>query len=133
MSDDVSNKVRGRPFAPGESGNPAGRPKGSRSAFSAVFIGDLTASWSQHGSTVLDQVAKRDPSRYLGIAASLIPKDVQLSIEARTSALSEADLAILRAIREAIPTANSQQPGEVLNFVLDAVRAYSAKPIIEGE
>jgi hypothetical protein len=73
MSDVVEKPWR---WKPGETGNPAGRPKGSRSAFSAAFIGDLTASWHQHGASVLEQVARRDPSRYLGIASTLIPKDV---------------------------------------------------------
>jgi hypothetical protein len=30
MSDDAARKQRGRPFKPGTSGNPRGRPKGSR-------------------------------------------------------------------------------------------------------
>ena len=129
MSNNNLPKPRPTAFKPGQSGNPAGRPVGSRNAFSAAFIGDMQASWAQHGPTVLDRVARSDPSRYLGVAASLCPRDVSLSIEARTAALSEADLAILRGIREAIPTANSQQPDQVLSFVLDAVRAHSAKTI----
>ena len=41
---EVTNKPRGKPFPPGVSPNPAGRPRGSRNAFSAIFVGDLTAS-----------------------------------------------------------------------------------------
>ena len=129
MSNEITNKPRGKPFPPGVSPNPLGRPKGSRNALSAVFIGDLTASWAEHGPDVLAVVAKRDPSRFLGVCASVLPKDVALSIEQRTSALSEADLAILRAIKAALPDANSQQPGEVFDFVLEAIRAHSAKTI----
>ena len=36
---------------------------------------------------------------------------------------------ILRAIKAALPDANDRQPGEVLSFVLEAVRAHSAKTI----
>ena len=70
-------------------------------------------------------------AEFLGVCASVLPKDVALTIEARTGALSEPDMEILRTIREAIPGANDRQPGEVLNFVLEAVRAHSA-PTIDG-
>jgi Family of unknown function (DUF5681) len=117
-------------WKPGQTGNPLGRPKGTRNQFSAAFIGDMQASWAQHGANVLEIVARKDPSRYLGIASSLIPKDVALSIEARqVGGLDPRDLEILRAIKLALPTANDQQPGEVLNYVLDAIRAHSAKTI----
>ena len=126
MSDVVEKPWR---WKPGETGNPAGGPKGSRSAFSAAFIGDLTASWHQHGASVLEQVARRDPSRYLGIASTLIPKDVQ----ARSSALNEQDLAIFNAIRQAIPNANDRPADEILNYTLEALRAHGSKLVIEGE
>jgi hypothetical protein len=117
-------------FQPGQTGNPNGRPVGSRSAFSAAFITDMQASWAQHGPNVLAQVAKRDPSRYLGVCASLIPKDVSLSIEQRLpGGLSPSDLAIFQAIKAAIPDAGTREPDEVLSFVLDAIRAHGARTI----
>jgi hypothetical protein len=57
----MSNKVRGRPFNPGESGNPLGRPVGSRNQFSAAFIGDMQASWAQHGPA-LAWTMRKSPS-----------------------------------------------------------------------
>jgi len=81
----------------------------------------------------LDQVAKRDPSRYLGVCASLIPKDVSLSIEQRLpGGLSQQDLAIFSAIKSSIPDANTRDPAEVLNYVLEAIRSHAATKIIEG-
>jgi hypothetical protein len=127
----ITSKPRGTPWKPGESGNPAGRPKGSRNAFSAVFVGDLTASWSEHGPAVLDQVARRDPSRYLGVCATVIPRDVAVSIEQRAPGnLDPADWAIvvevMNAVKAALPDANARRPGEVMQFVADAIRAHSA-------
>jgi hypothetical protein len=125
-----SNKVRGRPFQPGESGNVLGRPVGARSQFSANFLRDLAASWSECGPDVLAKVAANDPSRYLAVC---IPRDVSLSIEQRLpGGLSAQDLEVFQAIRQAIPDANDRPPGEVLNYVLEAIRAHSAKTI-EGE
>jgi hypothetical protein len=116
-----SNKVRGRPFQPGESGNVLGRPVGARSQFSASFLRDLAASWSECGPDVLAKVAANDPSRYLAVCRTLIPRDVSLSIEQRLpGGLSAQDLEVFQAIRQA------------LNYVLEAIRAHSAKTI-EGE
>jgi hypothetical protein len=135
----MSNKlVRGRPFLPGESGNLNGRPKGSRTAFSAAFVSDLMVSWAEHGAKILDQVAKRDPVRFLGVAASVCPKDVSLSIQERGNPgnLSNEDWAILtevmQAIKLAIPDAESRPPSEVLTLVRDAIQAHTARTI-EGE
>ncbi len=42
------------------------------------------------------------------------------------------NLAILRAIKEAIPDAGSRSPQEVLEYVRDTLRAAEAKPIEAG-
>jgi hypothetical protein len=133
MNDLVQKKDKPWLWKAGESGNVNGRPKGSRSAFSAAFIGDMQASWATHGASVLDVVARKDPSRFLGVCASIVPRDVALSIEQRLpGGLSSQDLAIFSAIKSSIPDANTRDPSEVLNYVLDAIRAHGAKTI-EGE
>jgi hypothetical protein len=70
-------------WKPGESGNRLGRPVGSRNAFSQALIADVAASWAEHGPKTLEYVAKADPVRYLGVAVSLVPKDVAVSIQAQ--------------------------------------------------
>ena len=67
-------------FKPGVSGNPAGRPKGARSKFSESFIADMHALWDEHGASVLERVARDDPSTLLRVAASLMPKDISLTV-----------------------------------------------------
>lgn len=126
--------VRGKPFIPGESGNPNGRPLGARSQFSNSFLRDLAASWSDCGPDVLARVAASDPSRYLAVCSTLIPRDVQVSIEQQhPGGLSPDDwqlaCSVFQAVKEALPNANSRQPGEVLKFVADAIRSAAAKTI----
>jgi len=90
---------------------------------------DLSASWSQDGATVLQRVAKENPSSYFAVCARLLPSDVSISIQAQAPALDARDLSILRAIRDAIPGANELSPDAVLEFTLKAIRAYDAKVI----
>ena len=134
MSDLVQKKEKPWLWKTGESGNVNGRPKGSRNAFSAIFVGDLTATWAQHGPDVLRKVAIQDPSRFLGVCASVLPKDVALTIEQQTPGnLDPADWAIvmevMSAVKQALPDANARPAGDVLAFTLDAIRAHSAKVV----
>lgn len=122
----------------GQSGNPNGRPVGTRSAFSREFVADLTATWREYGASVLQKVARSDPTRFLGIAASIVPKDVALTIEQQSpGGLDPADWAliteVLGAIKQAIPDVADRKPGEVLELTLEALRSHTAKPAIEGE
>lgn len=90
---------------------------------------DLAASWGQSGATVLQRVAKENPSSYFAVCARLLPSDVAVTIQAQAPILDASDLAILRAIKQALPNAGQCEPGQVLQHVLDAIRAHRAKVI----
>src|SRR6516165_9879262 len=121
--------VRGRPFPPGVSGNPNGRPVGSRTAFSGAFMRDLAEVWAEHGKDTMLRTAKSSPETFFATCARLLPKDVELTIRQHYSGLDESDLSILRAIRDAIPNANAMTPEAVLQFTLDAIRSHGAQLI----
>lgn len=83
------------------------------------------------------QTATLEPAKFVAICASLIPKDVQVSLSARLPGGLEPDdwpiaLAVFGAIKDALPDANKRPPAEVLNFVLDAIHQAGAK-VIESE
>jgi hypothetical protein len=65
-------------FVKGQSGNPAGRPLGSKHKISEKFISALTADFEQHGETVISQVRADKPEQYLKIVADLVPKDFNI-------------------------------------------------------
>lgn len=67
-------KVVGRPFQPG---NP-GRPKGSRNKLNEAFVADFFAAWEEHGKDALIKVAQEDPSTFVRVAASLLPRQVKV-------------------------------------------------------
>lgn len=65
-------------FKPGQSGNPAGRPKGSRNKLSEDFTDALYQDFRQHGVKAIADTREKDPATYVKVIASLLPKEVEL-------------------------------------------------------
>ena len=119
-------------WQPGVSGNLNGRPPGVgvRNQFTAAFLSDLRDVWAAHGKDVMTRTAKLEPSVFFATCARILPKDVAVSIEQQyPGGLDATDIAILRAIKEAIPGADSMAPHEVLSYVANTLRAANAKVI----
>jgi hypothetical protein len=119
-----------QPWKPGQSGNPNGRPPGSRNAFSNALMADFADVWREHGRETVLHCALKSKEMFFATCARLIPRDVALTIETQLpGGLQPDDIAILRAIKAALPGAGEQEPTAVLNHVLEAVKQYSAKTI----
>jgi len=65
-----------KPFKPGQSGNPAGRPKGARSKLGEAFIDALLADWKVNGVEALVAMREEKPADYVKVVASLLPKEI---------------------------------------------------------
>jgi hypothetical protein len=106
-----------------------------RQSFVAKLVGDHASAWSDHGKAALDALAKEDPKAFVDSCSRFVPKDVALTDQQHNGWLDPADQAILREILLAIKAsdldANNRPPGEVLAFVLEAIRLHMARPIEE--
>jgi len=74
------HRVIGVPWKPGQSGNPAGRPRGSRGKLSENFLTDLHDAWQQHGPNALARCAEQKPDAFCRIVADLLPRNVSVDV-----------------------------------------------------
>ncbi len=65
----------------GQSGNPKGRPKGSRDTINKAFIDAVAADFEVHGPDAVKAAREKNPMEYLRMIAGLIPKEGTLRIE----------------------------------------------------
>ena len=67
-------------FKLGQSGNPGGRPKGSRNKLSEDFFQDLYDVWQAFGKPALETMAMLYPAEFVRLVASLMPKEPEATI-----------------------------------------------------
>ena len=106
----TAEKQRGRPFQPGESGNPFGRPKGSRNKLAEAFIADVYADWLEHGILALVRVREKQPAAYLRVVASLLPQHIEVSDDVGLLSDDELD-ARLKLVEAALAESDGIQAG----------------------
>jgi hypothetical protein len=80
MPDQTGQKQAETKFKPGQSGNPKGRPAGSRNKLGEEFIEALQADFKDHGKEAIIKVRTEKPDQYLKVIASIVPKDLNVNV-----------------------------------------------------
>lgn len=108
------HRVVGRPFKPGQSGNPAGRPRSARSRHTENFLQTFADDFELHGTAVIEKVRTEQPAVYLKIASDLLPRrlDVDLAVEHTVDAER-----VLLDFRRAVELLQSDRPTPPLKVV----------------
>src|SRR5262245_19429828 len=96
LTDNTEKKLRNlRPFKPGQSGNPNGRPKGARNRLGTQFLEALEADFIKFGTQAIDVVREKKPETYMRVVADLLPKEANINVDA-----SEAFVELWRRISD---------------------------------
>jgi hypothetical protein len=133
VNEQVKNKAATL-WKPGESGNPLGRPLGSRNKLSEAVIQDIAADWAIGGAETIARVRMTDPATYFRVVASILPKDVLVNVQQSTPSNLDPDewrvmVDLVRLIKASAPEGSQALPSEIVPAIEETVRAHFAKPI----
>ncbi len=67
-------------FKPGQSGNPAGRPKGAKSKLQEDFLRDVRDAWEERGPAAIQGMIEQKPHEFVKMVAGLMPKELSLKV-----------------------------------------------------
>jgi hypothetical protein len=95
-------------WQPGQSGNPAGRVRGSRNKLSEEVICALLRDFREHGQKAIAKVRRTQPAAYLKVLALLVPREHKVQ---RSNPLKDLTDEQLEAMIEYIETSLAAQAG----------------------
>jgi hypothetical protein len=70
-----------KPFKPGQSGNPGGKPVGARNELSAAFLRAVIADFNANGADAITKLRTESPVKYCELIAGLLPSEANVSVK----------------------------------------------------
>ena len=117
-------------WQPGQSGNLAGRTRGSRNKLSEAVICALLRDFSKHGEKAIAKVRRDQPGVYLKVIALLIPREHKVEHRNRVKELSDEQLEAMVEYLETSLEAQARGSVRVIEGTIEplAATAHTPKP-----
>jgi hypothetical protein len=120
-------------WQPGESGNPAGRLRGSRNRLSEEVICALLRDFRQHGQKAVAQVRRTQPAAYLKILALLVPREHKVQHSNSLKDLTDEQLeAMIEYIKTSLEAQVSGQIKGIEGTIEPTAVEATALPVLEA-
>ena len=117
-------------WQPGQSGNPAGRLRGSRNKLSEEVICALLRDFREHGQKAIAKVRRDQPGVYLKVLALLIPREHKVEHSNALKSLSDEELEAMIAYLKASIEAQAGGQAKVIEATVE--RTTAAPPVLES-
>jgi hypothetical protein len=115
----------------GVSGNPAGRPRGSRNALTEEVISALLRDFKKHGEKAVAQVRRDNPGMWLKVIAMLIPREHKVEHHNLIKELSDEQLEVMIEYIETSLEAQASGPVKVIEGMIEPTTPATALPVLE--
>jgi hypothetical protein len=116
----------------GVSGNPTGRPRGSRNALSEEVICALLRDFKQHGQKAVARVRQTQPAAYLKALVLLCPREHQIEHRNLIKELSDEQLEAMVEYLQASLEAQAGRSAKVIEGTIEpTIVGTTALPVLE--
>src|SRR3954471_24922282 len=88
----VPKRVVGRPFQPGQSGNPGGGLGRARQQLNADTIKGMQKAFDHGGQAAIDKVMKNSPAIFLKLLVLLVPRELQVEHKGGVKGMTDEQL-----------------------------------------
>jgi uncharacterized protein DUF5681 len=117
-------------WQPGQSGNPAGRERGSRNRLSEEVICALLRDFRQHGQKAVARVRQTQPAAYLKILALLVPREHKVEHSNTLKSLSDEQLEAMIEYLESSIAAQAGGPAKVIEGTIGPAATEATAPLV---